>query len=253
MAEQLTTEQLASLAKLREPFPDNLVSYRPVQTCGKEEYKALPKGTCKICGGYHATSKTTHLSYVGHAALTSRLLEVDPTYQWEPFSLTEEGLPRFDDSGGLWIRLTIHGITRPGYGHAVQNPYSEIGSREKEVIGDALRNAAMRFGAALEMWHKGDLHVEEGDDDAPPVETPTVAMPKSKKAKAAEPAAPVETAEAAEIGEINFIKGKFKALRQVTPSDVLVEAGCDSLNPDTLEGLTKAQFAVIRNVLKASK
>ena len=30
----------------------------------------------------------------------------------------------------------------------------------KERIGDALRNAAMRFGAALELWHKGELHAE---------------------------------------------------------------------------------------------
>ena len=30
----------------------------------------------------------------------------------------------------------------------------------KERIGDALRNAAMRFGAALDLWHKGDLHVD---------------------------------------------------------------------------------------------
>ena len=31
----------------------------------------------------------------------------------------------------------------------------------KERIGDALRNAAMRFGAALDLWHKGELHVNE--------------------------------------------------------------------------------------------
>jgi hypothetical protein len=31
----------------------------------------------------------------------------------------------------------------------------------KERIGDALRNAGMRFGAALDLWHKGDLHADE--------------------------------------------------------------------------------------------
>jgi hypothetical protein len=36
----------------------------------------------------------------------------------------------------------------------------------KEIIGDALRNAAMRFGAALDLWHKGDLHVETDDGDS---------------------------------------------------------------------------------------
>jgi hypothetical protein len=37
----------------------------------------------------------------------------------------------------------------------------------KERIGDALRNAAMRFGAALDLWHKGDLHGDDGADDQP--------------------------------------------------------------------------------------
>jgi len=34
------------------------------------------------------------------------------------------------------------------------------------VIGDALRNAAMRFGAALDLWHKGTLHLEEEEESA---------------------------------------------------------------------------------------
>ena len=38
------------------------------------------------------------------------------------------------------------------------------GDAIKEVIGDALRNAAMRFGAALDLWHKGDLHKDAEDD-----------------------------------------------------------------------------------------
>jgi hypothetical protein len=39
------------------------------------------------------------------------------------------------------------------------------------MIGDALRNAAMRFGAALDLWHKGQLHDVE-DTDAPPATKP---------------------------------------------------------------------------------
>ena len=45
--------------------------------------------------------------------------------------------------------------SRLGYGHAEGKTG---GDAVKEVIGDALRNAAMRFGAALDLWHKGDLH-----------------------------------------------------------------------------------------------
>jgi len=53
----------------------------------------------------------------------------------------------------------------------VASQYNEVGSREKEVIGDAIRNAAMRFGAALEFWHKGELHVPAQDEPPDPENT----------------------------------------------------------------------------------
>jgi hypothetical protein len=49
-------------------------------------------------------------------------------------------------------------VTRLGYGNAEGK---SGGDAVKEIIGDALRNAAMRFGAALDLWHKGDLHADE--------------------------------------------------------------------------------------------
>jgi hypothetical protein len=125
------------LALLREPFPPNQISY-------------LPKGGVK-------------LAYVGHAALTDRLLNTDPTWTWEPLALDERGLPALDEIGGLWIKLTVLGVTRLGYGDAGNK---KGGDAMKERIGDALRNAAMRFGAALELWHKGELHVEEEPEPA---------------------------------------------------------------------------------------
>ena len=117
---------------MRARFPPNQISY-------------LPKGGVK-------------LAYVGHAALTDRLLDVDPAWTWEPLSLDERGLPALDEVGGLWIKLTVCGVTRLGYGDAGNK---KGGDAMKERIGDALRNAAMRFGAALELWHKGELHAEE--------------------------------------------------------------------------------------------
>lgn len=150
-----------NLKKLRDPFPDHQISLLPRPT-----KKDNPKGNCHECGGYHGIP-AVHLKYVGHAALTDRLLDVDPLWNWEPFA-TENGLPKFDANGGLWIRLTVCGHTRMGYGNAEASNFKDIGSREKEVIGDALRNAAMRFGAALELWHKGDLHVQDQDAASQP-------------------------------------------------------------------------------------
>jgi hypothetical protein len=122
---------IEQLQKLRAPFPPHQISY-------------LPKGGAK-------------LAYVGHAALTDRLLDVDPAWTWEPLALDERGLPALDEVGGMWIKLTICGVTRLGYGDAGAK---KGGDAMKERIGDALRNAAMRFGAALDLWHKGDLHGE---------------------------------------------------------------------------------------------
>ncbi len=163
MSEPKTT----GLARLREPFADNQISLLP-----KPTKKDNPKSNCDVCGGYHG-QPSIHLDYVGHAALTDRLLEVDEKWNWEPLSYDETGLPRLDKTGGLWIKLTVCGMTRLGYGHAAYSDYKDPGSREKELIGDALRNAGMRFGAALDLWHKGDLHKIE--DDEPPItqNTPT--------------------------------------------------------------------------------
>lgn len=124
------------LALLRQPFPANQISY-------------LPKGGAK-------------LAYVGHAALTDRLLDADPAWAWEPLAMAPSGLPVMDEMGGMWIRLTVCGVTRLGYGHAGTKTG---GDAIKEVIGDALRNAAMRFGAALDLWHKGELHAEPEKPD----------------------------------------------------------------------------------------
>ncbi len=162
-----------ALAKLREPFPDHQISKLPKPTKAQtEQVKAdFKKGIrCKLCGSWHHP-EVVHLDYVGHAALTDRLLDTDPAWSWEPVAF-RDGLPAFDQSGGLWIKLTVCGITRLGYGHAATKQGIDPGSREKEVIGDALRNAAMRFGAALDLWHKGDLHVEaSATEESAPVET----------------------------------------------------------------------------------
>lgn len=158
-----TTEKPKGLALLREPFPANQVSKLPKGTKAQNDCPASEKVNCKVCGGWHHP-RIVHLDYVGHAALTDRLLDADQLWTWEPVAF-KDGLPAFDSTGGLWIRLTVCGHSRLGYGHAATSAYKDIGSREKEVIGDALRNAAMRFGAALDLWHKGDLHADEAEPE----------------------------------------------------------------------------------------
>ena len=114
--------------RLREPFPKSAI--------GK-----LPKAGLQ-------------LDFVGHAAVTQRLLEVDPEWTWEPVGFDASGLPAFDEHGGLWIKLTACGVTRYGYGEPMGG---DVFDRRKGAIGNAIRNAAMRFGVALDLWSKDDI------------------------------------------------------------------------------------------------
>jgi hypothetical protein len=169
-----TTEKPHGLALLREPFPPNQISKLP-----KPKSKDAPKGKCQECGGWHGLP-AVHLDYVGHAALTARLLDADPGWHWEPVGFDDKGLPALDQSGGLWIKLTVCGVTRFGYGDAQGKTGPDA---MKERIGDALRNAAMRFGAALDLWHKGDLYAHEhGEEDERRPEAPK--LDTSPKARA---------------------------------------------------------------------
>jgi hypothetical protein len=170
----------AERSRLREKFPDNQISKLPKPTKKQtEDVKAdFKKGIrCTICGSWHHPD-VVHLDYVGHAALTDRLLDTDLEWSWEPVGFTPEGLPALDRNGGLWIKLTVCGVTRYGYGAA---DGKVGGDAMKEMIGDALRNAAMRFGAALDLWHKGDLHADEAGR---PVHLPNAAHDRRARVRA---------------------------------------------------------------------
>lgn len=199
--------EASPLAKLREPFAANHVSKLPKPTKAqtdavKADYKNGIR--CKDCGAWHHPD-VVHLDYVGHAALTDRLLDTDPEWSWEPVAFTDLGLPAFDQSGGLWIKLTVCGVTRLGYGHAASKNNQDPGAREKEVIGDALRNAGMRFGAALDLWHKGQLHATEGDDadDQP-----------RRDARKSDPKAPSKTAVQKGLKELSHNMGSIATLAE---------------------------------------
>lgn len=154
--------ELTGLELLRAPFPPNCISKLPKPTKAQTDaVKAdFKKGVrCRLCGSWHHPD-VVHLDYVGHAALTDRLLDADPEWTWEPAVM--DGLP--NPVGGMWIKLTVCGVSRIGYGSA---DGKTGGDAIKEIIGDALRNAAMRFGAALDLWHKGDLHPDEGEVKEP--------------------------------------------------------------------------------------
>ena len=119
----------------------------------KSQIQQLPKGGIR-------------LDYVSHGNVTRRLLEVDPDWNWEPLAFDNQGLPLFDERGGLWIKLTVCGVTRIGYG---EPQGSDTYDRIKGAIGNAIRVAAMRFGVALDLWAKDlDHTIPEASSDYKP-------------------------------------------------------------------------------------
>jgi hypothetical protein len=127
----------------------------------KEKIQKLPTGGLQ-------------LDYVSHAWVTDRLLQVDPSWNWEPVAFDELGLPKFDDNGGLWIKLTVCGVTRYGYGEpATKDKYDQ----KKSAIGNAIRNAAMRFGVALDLWAKEAPVADASKNNKPePMSTEAMSM-----------------------------------------------------------------------------
>ncbi|MFB8122088.1 hypothetical protein ACFVG1_12950 [Streptomyces bacillaris] len=157
-------EQIDALHKLREPFLPKEVRHLPRVWCGAcknsrgqgcQQHSIVK---CDKCNQKMPRNGHIDLAYVGHAEATNRLLNVDPFWDWEPLTVDERGLPQFDGYRGLWIRLTVCGMTRLGYGHAGDKTG---GDALKEVIGDAIRNAGMRFGMALDLWTSSDLEIVE--------------------------------------------------------------------------------------------
>lgn len=159
--------KIARLDKLRAPFDARAIGKLPRVTCGacrdtikgKQGKSCGRHGVeeCRVCGAY-MTVAHMHLDYVGHAEVTDRLLSVDPFWDWSPLATEADGLPKFIRSSGgnplgLWIKLTVLGTTRLGYGSVEPGAFDA----EKQLIGDALRNAAMRFGVALDLWSKAEL------------------------------------------------------------------------------------------------
>ena len=95
-----------------------------------------------------------NLAYVSHADITKILIEVDPAWSWQPIEWVN-GRPAINVENGtatMWGTLTLLGKPMLGVG-SVRADKQDL---DKELVGDFLRNAAMRFGIALSLWSKQD-------------------------------------------------------------------------------------------------
>lgn len=197
---------------LRKPFP-------------AESVGRLPKGGVM-------------LDYVGHAAVTDRLLTVDPEWSWEPMALDQFGSPQCDKDGNLWIRLTICGVTRLGVGD---------GKNMKERVGDAIRNAAMRFGVALDLWAKENLVEFAQAASSPRSEpSPAHAPDAAERAETAPTDAPM-TAKTRGAMFALFAKKGIGEDRQLNGINQIVDAAYES-RADVTEAHAKQVIGVLKDM-----
>jgi hypothetical protein len=151
-------------AKLRERFGPADIERKPQILKKNDELKyGCEKDNGRdvsadgyYCGGYHA--RAIHIKYVGHANLTMRLNDVVGAngWAWLPMATNDDGTPKRTD-GGMWIYLAILGHVKQGFGDAGGTPGTD---GIKVTIGDAMRNAAMRFGIATYLWAKSDAALD---------------------------------------------------------------------------------------------
>jgi hypothetical protein len=167
----------SKLEILRAPFPPESVSRLPKKYKDKQ-------------GNWHSID----LDYIGHADITERLLDADLLWRWAPLGKDDAGMPLFDldkagNKVGLWIVLTVQGRSMLGYGSCEPGKQDAV----KELIGDALRNAAMRLGAGLDLWKKnGPAQARAAAEAATePAQAPRREQP-APRAPAPRPAAPAQ-------------------------------------------------------------
>lgn len=152
---------------LRKPFHASQIGHKPQPWCRAcsqnkqqkhcENHRVI---SCKICR-QRVTEAHLDLDFVGHAAVTLRLLEVDPHWAmvFVPHKLYDDlGLPN-PGQAGAWIVLRVLGKPQYGIGET-EGTQLEGGNAIKALVSDCIKNASMRFGVAIETWSKEDLAAE---------------------------------------------------------------------------------------------
>lgn len=197
-------------ARLLEAFPKSAIGHKPQRN--------------------NKTGQTFQIDFVGHAAVTKRLLEVDPFWTWRPLVTDEYGRPQFEldrqgNKVGFWIELTVGGVSRFGYGSVAPNAFEA----EKQLIGDALRNAAMRFGVAVDLWHKGELDstLSESEAAAAPERAPLV---RKESVAPPRPPAPSGPPEQPLLPDTPVVSDDAAAVGKLVDSDMVSLDTLDAIN-----------------------
>ena len=131
---------------LMADFSSEAIGHKPATWCRQcaETVRGRQGKSCKDhkvawCPKCRTTITEAHtcLDFVGHADVRARLCEVDPEWSWAPFEFPGTGSLVLSADGqpvGLWIMLTVGGVSKPGYGSVDKGKAEAV----KELIGDCL-------------------------------------------------------------------------------------------------------------------
>ena len=137
------------------------------------------------------TKKGTNLSYINHATIIRRIIEVDPSFELQTVK-DSHGNPVIEycaNSGtpiSMLVELTINGVRREGYGSYDPPVKAEIKEKlktgeikwsglmdpdaTKKMFSDAVSVVASRFGVGIQLWDKSDnnksFEQSEGAEEA---------------------------------------------------------------------------------------
>jgi hypothetical protein len=160
-------------AALMKDFSAEQIGHKPATWCRRcsdvvrsRQGKSCAEHKVAWCKDCKTTITEAHvcLDFVGHADVRARLCETDPEWTWAPYEFPGTGSLVLNDGQpvGLWIQLTIGGVSKPGYGSVEKGKTDAM----KELIGDAIRNAGLSFGIAWKLWAKGERTGNAGEEDS---------------------------------------------------------------------------------------
>jgi hypothetical protein len=179
-----------------------------------------------------------NLAYVSHADITKILIEIDPLWSWKPVQWVN-GRPAINVENGtatMWATLTLLGKSMLGVG-SVRADKQDL---DKELIGDFLRNAAMRFGIALSLWSKQDWS-----------DNTTITSLPAAQAKRAEEAKPYVGNHPAKGVPSPKVVREFVQDNEPTPDEVAEIAA--QFNATIVENITPINKPVASSTGKASE
>lgn len=151
------------------------------------------------------------LDYMGHADVTLALLAIDPAFEYGWVEDQHNGTMAIEETKDLYVLngwLTLHGVTRKGVGTCEKRKQEY----HKELIGDLLRNCAMRFGVATSLWSRAEA-VEAA------VESPATWEPPARVARAYDALKGLSDESKAKVKELSAEYGKKITVKDMTDDE----------------------------------